>query len=208
MKCPLCFSPLKININKDYFDCSTCSAIVKEDKKYITAIEEKKFYQLHNNDVNDERYQKFTSPITNYILEKYNKNDSGLDFGSGTGPVISKVLEDKGFKNIHQYDPYFCPDKNVLKTPYNFIFSCEVVEHFKSPYQEYERLFKLLKKGGRLIIMTLIFDDSTDFNEWYYKDDPTHIFIHRKETFEYIAKKFGATIEYFDGRLIVLKKVG
>lgn len=206
MKCPLCFSPLKMNINQDYFDCSTCGAIVKDDKKHISSVEEKKVYELHNNDVNDKRYQKFTSPISNYILDKYDRNAKGLDFGSGTGPVISKVLQDKGYKNIHQYDPYFCPDRSVLKTFYNFIFSCEVVEHFKSPSQEYESLFKVLNSGGRLIIMTLIYDSSFDFNDWYYKDDPTHIFIHRKETFEYIAKKFGATIEYMDARLIVIKK--
>jgi len=39
-------------------------------------------------------------------MKDFNTNHKGLDFGAGTGPVISKVLKDKGYC-IAQYDIFF-----------------------------------------------------------------------------------------------------
>ena len=43
---------------------------------YFTSIaEEKSRYQLHNNDVNDPRYQDFVMPIVNGVLTDFTKKD-------------------------------------------------------------------------------------------------------------------------------------
>ncbi len=206
MRCPLCRTLLVRKIDQDFFDCPTCTALVKDASFYIETARELAVYEGHNNDVEDPGYQNFTSPITNYILECFGTNAKGLDFGCGTGPVITKILRDNGYDNIHLYDPFFHPDHELLEESYDFIFACEVVEHFAQPREEYQQLLDKLPPGGRLLIMTHPYDGKIPFPKWYYRRDPTHIFIHRKPTFVYIAELFNVELEYQGKRLTVLRK--
>ena len=188
-----------------YYNCDRCKAIVKDKKYYLTPHEEKERYKIHNNDVNDIRYQNFTLPITDYVIENFLPEHKGLDFGSGTGPVISSMLTKKGY-GIVQYDPFFAPNKNIFNNTYDYIVSCEVFEHFYNPKMEIDRLTSLLKANGALLIMTLLYNDQIDFNTWKYSKDPTHVFIYRKETIEYIATKQQLEIEIVTDRFIALRK--
>ncbi len=206
MICTLCNSPLQDKIDIHYYKCKKCLAISKDKKYYLSQEEEKNRYKKHDNNVNDVKYQNFTSPITNFILKNYNKENKGLDFGCGSGPVISKMLKDNGY-NIKQYDPIFYSAKEVLNFKYDYIVSCEVFEHFHESKKEIENLLNLLKKNGRLLIMTLLYNKEIDFKNWTYRRDPTHVFIFQKETFEYLAKTMNLKIEFLDNRFIVLKKL-
>jgi len=158
-------------------------------------------YTSHNNDVNDPRYRKFVSPITNGILENFNKCQQGLDFGSGTGPVITIVLKEKGY-SVETYDPYFDNRPEVLNETYDFIACCEVVEHFHDPQLEFEKLRSLLNSNGKLFIMTDLYDEEIIFENWYYKNDPTHVFLYQKTTFEWIKDTFSFKSVEFKNRLI------
>jgi 2-polyprenyl-3-methyl-5-hydroxy-6-metoxy-1,4-benzoquinol methylase len=206
MNCTLCESPLKLKQDDYYFRCSNCDALVKNSIFYVDANEEKATYEEHNNDVNDPRYQNFTSPITNYILENFSKNQLGLDYGCGTGPVISKQLEKSGFSLV-LYDPFFYPDSNYLNSRYDFIFACEVFEHFHNPKQEIEKLLSLLKPQGELIIMTHLYDDSKYFQNWYYRKDYTHVFIYTEKTMLFIARKYNLEVIQMGERFQVLRKI-
>lgn len=205
MICTLCGSALINRKDEYYYDCDLCKAIVKDEKDYLTADEEKAIYEIHNNDVNDVRYQNFTSPITNYVIEKFLPEHKGLDFGSGTGPVISSMLTKKGY-DIVQYDPFFAPKQKILNNMYDYIVSCEVFEHFYKPNIEIDRLTSLLKANGMLLIMTILYNDQIDFNTWSYRNDPTHVFIYRKETIEYIANEKHYEIDILTDRFIALRK--
>ncbi len=205
MNCPLCHSPLTTLIDTDYFDCSGCMALVKHPDLLPTPEEELKRYTSHNNDVNDPRYQKFTAPIWQYILAHFNREDLGLDFGSGTGPVISKMLLDAGY-TIKQYDPYFSPDEALLNLNYNYIACCEVVEHFFHPRDEFTKLDNMLLPGGKFVGMTLLYNDDIDFKTWSYRKDETHVFIYRKETLEYIAGLFNYKVPELTNRFFVFGK--
>ncbi len=207
MICTLCSSVLSNKKDAYYYDCDLCKAIVKDEKYYLTADEEKAEYELHNNDVNDIRYQNFTMPITSYVMEQFLPAQKGLDFGSGTGPVISSMLLKKGY-DIVQYDPFFAPNKNTLNNKYDYIVSCEVFEHFYKPKVEIDKLNALLKNNGMLLIMTWLYNDQIDFNKWNYRNDATHVFIYRKETIEYIANKNKLEIAVLTDRFIALKKGG
>jgi len=206
MNCTLCDSLLIRKKDACYYECDTCFALVKDQIYYLSDQEEKARYLTHNNDVNDIRFQKFTSPITNYVLENYSQYDKGLDFGSGTGPVITKILKDNNY-DIVPFDPFFANTKEVLHDKYDYILSCEVFEHFYKPGLEMEKLSAILKPEGKLIIMTLLYDDSIDFSKWFYKNDPTHVFIYKKETIEYLSLTYGYEIEVLSNRFIVLKKL-
>ena len=205
MKCTLCKTVLNKMADEYYFICSTCGAFVKDEKYYLERKEEKERYKKHENDVHDERYQDFTSPITDAILNNHTVDHLGLDFGSGTGPVIAKQLRDEGYQ-VKLYDPFFHPTTDYLSHYYDYIFSCEVFEHFYDPKQEIEKLLELLKPGGRLYIMTHLYDFEIDFEHWYYRNDPTHVFIYTNKTIEYIAEKYALDIEEMTDRLIILKK--
>ncbi len=204
MNCPLCHSSLIRKKNAQFYDCSTCFALVKDAQLYLTPEEEKKHYEKHNNDVNDIGYQNFVSPVTQFVLQHQNASHKGLDFGAGTGPVISKILTNNQF-SITQYDLYFEPIKERLNSKYDYIVCSEVWEHFQQPDKELIQLAKMLKANGRLIVMTLLYSDEIDFEKWHYRLDVTHVFIYRNKTMEFIASKFNLELELMTDRLIVFK---
>lgn len=149
--------------------------------------------------------QNFTSPITNSILSTFTSNHLGLDYGCGTAPVISKLLKDKGYR-VELYDPYFYPNENYQNYQYDYIFSCEVFEHFYNPKQEIEKLLSILKPTGSLLVMTLIYDFEVDFKDWYYRKDPTHVFIYTKKTVQFIADKYNLKAKLENNRMIIFEK--
>ncbi|RUT77675.1 class I SAM-dependent methyltransferase [Ancylomarina longa] len=203
--CPLCGNSGKLfyeRPNMFHYQCETCSGIFA-DKKFLPETEvERKHYTQHNNDVEDKGYQAFVSPITAAVLRDFTPKAKGLDFGAGTGPVISKVLSDKGF-SIQQYDPFFHNHPHLLEDKYDYIACCEVIEHFHNPGKEFALLRNLLNRNGKLYCMTHIYDESIDFPKWYYKNDPTHVFIYHRNTLSWIQKEFGFNELMIDNRLIV-----
>ena len=205
MNCTLCSTFLTEKDFADYYICTTCNAYLKCDDLYFDAANEQNHYEQHNNDVNDTGYKNFTAPVTNTILEYCSTEMLGLDYGCGKGPVISKQLTEKGYQ-VHLYDPYFYPDESYLNFSYDYIFSCEVFEHFYNPQKEIGKLHQLLKKGGLLIVKTHVFNNQTDFKNWYYRKDQTHVFIYTFKTFEYIANHFRFDILIITEKLIVLRK--
>lgn len=203
MHCTLCHSPLTEQLDEEYFECKECHGIVKDKRLYPDRIAEKAFYLTHENDVHNPRYRKFTAPASGYILAHFTKKHRGLDYGSGTGPVISRVLQEQQYQ-IQQYDPYFANSPAVLDTTYDYIVACEVIEHFYHPQWEFNRLRKLLKPGGQLIGMTLLYQPGMDFANWRYRKDPTHVFLYQEGTVHYIQRLFDFTsVKIWDGRLIV-----
>lgn len=147
----------------------------------LSLKDEQARYEKHNNDVNDTRYQQFVMPIVEAVLSDYAASHKGLDFGAGTGPVISKMLMDAGYC-IKQYDPFFYPNVKLLSEDYDYIVCCEVIEHFRSPSEEFARLRYMLKPCGKIYCMTQLYDDSTNFREWHYMRDPTHHFFYHNIT--------------------------
>lgn len=192
MKCILCEGNLVHFTrwrDKEYLNCLNCESILLNRKNYVSTEEEKTRYKKHDNDVDNKGYQNFVSPIVNEVLIDYKEEGQGLDFGSGTGPVITKLLRDEGY-NIKTYDPFFANHKERLKEKYDYIVCCEVMEHFHNPSQEFRKLRNMLKPGGRLYLMTEIYDEEISFELWNYKNDETHVFFYHKKALEYIKKEY------------------
>ena len=202
--CPLCqnhseeFYRFKDRL---YYQCANCAGIFVDKSLRTDRITEKLRYEEHNNDVNDLNYQQFVSPITTAILKNHKSYDKGLDFGAGTGPVISKVLKDNNY-SIIQYDPFFHNHPELLDDKYNYIACCEVIEHFHNPHKEFKLLKKILKKGALLYCMTDLYNENLDFHNWYYKNDPTHVFIYQMNTIHWLQQELGFADVKIDGRLI------
>ena len=205
MNCTLCATFLTEKADADYYICPNCHAYLKRDDLYFNEANEKNHYEQHNNDVNDAGYKNFTAPVTNTILEYCSTDMLGLDYGCGKGPVISKQLLEKGYR-VDLFDPYFYPNTSYLNNTYDYIFSCEVFEHFYNPFEEITKLHSILKSDGLLIVKTHLYNNQTDFKNWYYRKDLTHVFIYTFKTFEYIAKRFGFDIFTLEEKLVVLRK--
>lgn len=203
-QCPLCFGKGTVFYeykNQLFSQCTICSGIFMDKNLRPTVLEEKGRYEEHINDVENIGYQKFVSPITSAILTDFSPSDKGLDFGAGTGPVISKILNDNNYQ-IVQYDPFFHNYPDLLNDKYNYIACCEVIEHFYHPKKEFELLKRLLKPNGKLFCMTDLWDISIDFHKWYYKNDQTHVFIYHKDTIQWIQKEIGFSKVTINGRLV------
>jgi len=137
--------------------------------------------------VEDPRYQEFMRPLIE-LIEKGPGRDV-LDFGCGGGPVIHFLLEPRGFR-VSLYDPYFHPEQKSLERHYDFIAASEVMEHVYDPGKEFARLRRLLRPGGRLGVMTVQCSAHTNFDDWYYRRDPTHVVFYARETLEWIRDEY------------------
>ena len=207
--CPLCGTAGDIffrSAGQEFDKCPSCSGIYVTPTFLPNKKSEIERYETHNNDIKDLRYQKFVSPIVNSVLHDFSpKTHTGLDYGAGTGPVITKMLRDRNFE-IFPYDPFFANDESLLDRKYNFIVCCEVMEHFHHPEKEFKKLNNLLLPEGKLYCMTHLYSPEIDFPRWYYKNDPTHVFIYQKETLEYIFQKMGFSGVEINERLIVFSR--
>ncbi len=203
--CPLCHNDstdFYRGHNGPYHQCKQCKGVFL-DKTYRTDKQtEKSRYLNHNNDVDDKGYQQFVSPITSAVIKQQTKQQQGLDFGAGPGPVIAKLLSDNQF-NIELYDPFFHNNPKLLEKTYDFIVCCEVMEHFYQPDKEFELLKGLLKDNSRLYCMTDMYHEDIDFHKWYYKNDATHVFFYHPQSLDYIKQKLGFSDLTIDGRLII-----
>lgn len=207
MVCPLCNSTTTIFCEKPkhlFYKCTNCDGIFRPRDTFLTVEEEKEHYEKHNNDVFDERYQNFVSPIVNAVLQDFSAEAKGLDFGSGTGPVIAKMLTDKGYQ-VHNYDLFFANDVSLLNQKYDYVSCCEVMEHFHQPYKEFELLKSLLLPKGKLYCKTEVFNNQKPFENWYYKDDFTHVFIYQLKTLEWLKNEFQFSKLIIKEKLIVFE---
>ena len=207
-KCPLCFGSTDLyyqNKKQIYFICRVCMGISLEKSLLPGFEKEKERYLQHNNDIDDPGYQAFVFPIIEAVIRDYKFFNKGLDFGAGTGPVVSKLLKDKGY-DISIYDPFFHDHPELLTREYDYLVCCEVAEHFHHPREEFELLKRVLTPVGKLYCLTYIYDKSIDFSKWAYKNDPTHVFIYMAETFDWIKEHIGFSSIMIDGRLVTISK--
>jgi hypothetical protein len=201
--CSLCGSATNFHAafrDKDYYRCLNCLSVMMDPAFFLTPAEEKKRYDQHNNDVSDPRYRKFVQPLVDNILDNFNVEAKGLDFGAGPGPVVAVMLREKGY-NIALYDPYYWEQPELLNLRYNYLVCSEVIEHFRVPGHEFALLRSLLLPGGSLYCMTELFRDDIDFNNWSYNTDPTHYFFYHHKAIEHIKSKYFKGV-HIEGRVV------
>lgn len=202
--CPLCNSLSNVFYQQKkrvYHRCDNCYGIFVDQELRPKREVEILRYQKHDNDIEDEGYQNFVAPITSAIMRDFTQRHKGLDFGAGTGPVISKILNDNNFLVI-QYDPFFHNHPSLLKDKYNYIACCEVIEHFHNPKKEFGLLKDLLLQNGKLYCMTNIYNEGIDFHNWDYISDKTHVFFYHEKTIHYIKEEFRFSDVTIENRLI------
>jgi hypothetical protein len=187
--------------DRKFYHCKTCGSVFISRAELPSKVAEKERYLAHQNNIADSGFQKFVSPIVTAVQQNQTKEQTGLDFGAGTGPVISKLLGDSGY-TMTLYDPFFHPDTSVLDANYNFIVCCEVIEHLHQPLQEFKLLKRILKETGVLYCMTDLLPEKEAFKTWYYKNDFTHVIFYTPQSLEWIREKVGFKNLTIEKRLI------
>ncbi len=220
--CPLCSNPAinfftqteKVNwqlYGKDphqekelkFFQCQTCELVFKDAKVHLSPILEKERYLQHNNLFGDEKYEKFLSQVVDSLVPKLAPNAEGLDYGCGSAAVMGELFQRKGYA-CDSYDPLFKNETRLLEKQYDFVSACEVVEHFYSPAEGFQKLFSILKNGAWLAVRTEC--PPAQFKTWWYHNDPTHVSFYSRKTFEWIANEFNAQLEFHSPEIVLFKK--
>jgi len=209
--CPLCqdngcrvFSSDK---RRQYWRCPRCQLIFADPSSLLDAAAEVSIYQQHQNDPTDVRYRAFLNKLVAPLQQRLAKTGlQGLDFGCGPGPTLSLMFSEAG-QQMSIYDPYFADNPGVLKQQYDFICATEVIEHFYQPAREWRLWLQMLKPGAWLGLMTKLTDQVSDFTTWHYKNDPTHVSFFSSETFAYLAKRDGLSLEIITPDVIMLQKL-
>jgi SAM-dependent methyltransferase len=211
MECPLCrSSSLRLHAEaygRRYLRCSTCWLTLLDPVHRLGAAAERAHYETHENDPGDPRYRRFLARLAEPLVQRLESRAEGLDYGSGPGPTLSLMLEEQGY-GLEIFDPYFAPDRSVLRRSYDFITCTEVVEHFASPREEFDRMDRVLRPGGLLAVMTELVREECRFAEWRYARDPTHVSFFHTATMHWIAEHYRWRTESPERNVVFFRKAG
>jgi SAM-dependent methyltransferase len=78
-----------------------------------------------------------------------------LDYGCNQGLFLA-FLRQRGYANVFGYDPFVSPymDQTVFQQQYDFIVSCQVIEHLAQPRYFFDQTVPYLRQKGILLIET------------------------------------------------------
>ena len=209
MICPICLGTNVFSFQLigfiEYFRCKSCLGLFTDPESRLSPEEEKERYSLHNNDVDDPEYRKFLSKLYDPLIKKLKKESRGLDYGCGPGPALASMLREEGF-SVDIYDPYFFPDESYKDKVYDFITCTEAAEHFYEPQREFNKLDRVLAGKGILGVMTNFYEDTINFEDWYYRKDPTHVVFYTVKTLQCIAEERSWKLDIQDKNVVFFKK--
>ena len=206
--CPLCRNvapvPIEAADKREYLYCDHCRLISVPPSFHPDEEDARSYYLTHENGIQYPGYVAFLNRAIHPTLPFLPDKAEVLDFGCGPEPTLSILLEREGHF-CRNYDPFFFPE--MPPGPFDAIFAIECFEHFADPRKEMQQITGLLKPGGLLTIMTILWLSPERFRNWHYTRDMTHISFYHSDTIGYLCKTFGFQVMETDNhRLFVLKK--
>lgn len=222
IQCPLCLSDsthlfYKPSVSQDpqqnkkvtareFFRCGQCDLTFVPPSQFISKAEETVHYNFHQNNPDDVGYRQFLANMCDPMLELLPTQSSGLDYGSGPGPTLSIMFGERGH-SVSNYDYIYATDSSVFDKYYDFITCTETIEHFREPRKDLFKIWGLLKTGGFLGLMTSFLTPKIDFEQWHYKNDPTHICFYSKETIKWLTELWETQIVYHSSSVVIFRKL-
>lgn len=211
MSCPLCGNSKCIPFTQDkrraYSICERCKLVFVNPEHLPSPAFEKSEYDKHENHDDDEGYLRFLDRTRIPLLKAIPSPAQGLDFGCGPNPVLAKRLEDDGYQ-MQCFDAFYTyPPLQTPKHGFDFIVSTEAIEHFHTPSKEWSTWLSLLAKDGVLVIMTKRWLSKARFDQWHYKNDQTHVSFFHRDTFQYLADKFGFEANFVSDDVVLMHRI-
>lgn len=210
MHCLICKEKAKEHLdgklNIKTYKCSNCAFIFKDPTLFASLNEQKKRYDLHQNDSDNAGYRDYFQGFLDYVLPLVNDTGSALDFGCGRSVLLSDMMSENGIVSDY-YDPIYHENSNHAEKKYDLITSVEVFEHLHDPVQVFSELLSLLNDNGYLAIRTEFAPmRMADYFSWYYRQDPTHVGFFSIDTFKYMSRELECFYVEDNGKNIVILK--
>lgn len=212
--CPLCQnSQTKLfyeEKRRPFFLCPVCFLIFVPEAFHISADEEKKRYDFHENDPKGQNYLAYKSWMRDFFnwVGREQLQGQVCDYGSGPHPILEEILKEEGSEHLtfSSYDVYYAAEKFPAPSSVDVILLSEVVEHFRDLRLEWEKISQSLKPHARIYIRTSLWSDKTTWSSWAYARDNTHIAFYHEKTFLYLAKLLGASLVRLEGDKVEMLK--
>ncbi|MBM4152858.1 MAG: class I SAM-dependent methyltransferase [Kiritimatiellaceae bacterium] len=206
--CPLCSNPATepffTHRKRDFLFCPVCDFVFVPPAFHESPEQEKLRYTFHQHSLNDPGYRSFLERLFQPLKSRLAPNAHGLDFGCGQFPTLSVLFEEAGL-SCDNYDLYFAPNRAVFEKTYDVLTCSETIEHFARPREEFERFLQRVKPGGWIGIMTQLRDEAPSFENWFYKNDVTHVGFFSRATFHYLAQTYGLRLDLCEQGVILLQ---
>ncbi|GGZ13759.1 MULTISPECIES: methyltransferase domain-containing protein [Shewanella] len=188
--CPLChhdsISQVFDNRRRHFFECQTCALVFAAPGSYLLPAAEKQRYGRAGRDGKQKQLAQFIATLLQQLQTLQSNTLEGLNFGRVLAPALLLPIQQAGHQ-LHQYDPFFAPEHQLLRRQYDFISCYRVFEHFHLPAKEWQIIVQALKPGGWLAISTPLLQSTAMFAKWHYKNNPTHVSFYQPQTFAYLA---------------------
>ena len=194
MNCRLCDAGNCEKVHRDrrrsYFRCAACDLVFVPESEQVTLDEERKRYDLHDNDHANEGYVRFLNEIVFLVKGRCSASDRILDYGCGRDTVLAGLLRKEGF-DCTAYDPLYGIGMSSLSQSYDMIILCEVIEHLRDLKAEIRLLKKTAGQKGVFIVRTHLYPSLEKFPDWWYMNDITHINFFSIDTITTMAAMLG-----------------
>ena len=197
-RCPLCAGvdtePFHQDPNRQFWRCPTCALVSVAPAQRPDLETERARYEKHHASAQDAGYVRFLQHIAEPVVHRVPVGSEGLDYGSGPSTVLADLLTQTGRPTV-AYDPLFRKDNALLDRTYDFVMSCEVMEHVHAPAVFLARVANLVRPGGLFATMTAFYEDAESFAPWWYKRDITHVCFYHEATMQWIAHTNGWSLD-------------
>lgn len=92
-------------------------------------------------------------------------------------------------------DAEFIDANEPPQRQFSIVIACEVIEHFRDPWSDFDKLLRLVKRDGVVVCGTNI-TDGGDLNEDRYIYFPDHTAYYSPESLRRIAQAFGYHLDF------------
>lgn len=139
----------------------------------------------------------------------FSKRHSFLDYGCGVHGLFPQYLREKGFTEVHGYDPY-APEVAlgsavaIEQQQFDYVSTQDVIEHVEDPNAFLTDIDRLVAPGGYILVGTPnashIALDRPDIADYeYLVHVPYHLHIYTRDGLEQLGKQQGwEVVDYFD----------
>ncbi|MCM1027935.1 MAG: methyltransferase domain-containing protein [Roseburia sp.] len=184
-----------------YFACGRCKCLqIGEIPENLGDYYGRDYYSMQAEELSE---KDFALPVSN--------QSKVLDVGCGAGAWLQQMAA-SGWGNLYGCDPYLEQDRNYgdrvqIRScsiheiegdgTFDWIRMSDSFEHMADPLEALRSARRLLKDDG-VLTMTIPTWPNVAFEKygphWYQLDAPRHLFLHSKESLDYLAQEAGLQV--------------
>ena len=210
--CRICdsHSALFFHEVRKFYKCPECSLIFSEE---IPGKEEEEKHYKTQWETTDPDFWKGQVDVLVQLINNYRTPKHILDFGSGSGEM-TREFQKRGY-DITPLEPMIHGylKEQRYSAQFDVVIAVEVLEHLSDPWCEIREIEKVLAPYGIVIFSTLLTNEFIDhpnavnhFQNWWYKDDPTHISFFCNHVLSKMADMGNYDIDIIGNKVFVLKR--